>query len=189
MDFKNICSKIKNNIYSMKKKRYFLPFSLIILSLIDPNCRNNTFLYIFIVFTSSLIILFNFPILVTWYNSKPLYYDELYVDSTKLPSLKLSEEKKRYYKTAYKIILTIYDSILIAVISNYWFFKTKSTSSYYEIIGITGGILQIFHVLYIFTGTIILNIIKYFINNTHKIAVINEDDVLNIINQNSEIEN
>jgi hypothetical protein len=69
-------------------------------------------------------------------------------------------------------LLTIYDSIMIAMISNYWLMKTKDATSYYEIIGITGGILQIFHVLNLFTGTVILYAIKHMITNESKILPI-----------------
>lgn len=180
------CKSFFNNSYnyinSLKKVRFLLPITLISFCLIDENVRNNPGLYIFIVFITSLIILINFPLIVTWSNSKPLYYDELYIDNSKLPSLKLSDDSKRYYKKAYKIILTIYDSLIIALISNYWFFKTKNAKSYYEIIGVTGGILQIFHILNLLTGTIVLYVIKYFINNTHKIAISNDEEfVENVI--------
>tara|TARA_Y100000813_G_C24071999_1_gene309200 strand:+ start:248 stop:739 length:492 start_codon:yes stop_codon:yes gene_type:complete len=119
-----------------------------------------------------MILFLNFPILVTWSNTKPLYYDDLYLDSEKLPSLKLPDYKKKSYKKLYKILLTIYDSIMIAMISNYWLMKTKDATSYYEIIGITGGILQIFHVLNLFTGTVILYAIKHMITNESKILPI-----------------
>tara|TARA_B100001248_G_scaffold252964_1_gene229703 strand:+ start:420 stop:911 length:492 start_codon:yes stop_codon:yes gene_type:complete len=119
-----------------------------------------------------MILFLNFPILVTWSNTKPLYYDDLYLDSEKLPSLKLPDYKKKSYKKLYKILLTIYDSIMIAMISNYWLMKTKDATSYYEIIGITGGILQIFHVLNLFTGTVILYVIKHMITNESKILPI-----------------
>ena len=58
---------------------------------------------------------------------------------------------------------------MISVISNYWVIKTRGTSSLYEIFGITGGILQIFHVLNLFTGTVLLYCIKHMINNESKI--------------------
>jgi len=107
--------------------------------------------------------------LVTWTNSKPLYYDDLYLDSKKLPSLSLSDDKKKSYKKLYKIVLTLYNSVMISIISNYWVIKTRGTSSLYEIFGITGGILQIFHVLNLFTGTVLLYCIKHMINNESKI--------------------
>ena len=121
------------------------------------------------------VLLINFPLLVTWFNSKPLYYDELFIDSNNLPTMKLTEDKKKYYKSTYKLLLTVFDSMLISLISNYWFFKTKTASSSYEIIGITGGILQIFHILNHFMGSVVLNVMRYFINNNHKIAISNDD--------------
>ena len=71
----NFFNKCIEKICTYNKERYLLPFTLIILTLIDEECRNNTFLYIFIVFSSSYIFFINFPELVTWYSCKPLYYD------------------------------------------------------------------------------------------------------------------
>lgn len=169
----NFFNKCIEKICTYNKERYLLPFSLILLALIDEECRNNAFIYIFIVFSSSYIILVNFPGLVTWYSCKPLYYDELFIDMSKFPSLKISDDKKNHYKQIYKNILTFYDSLIISLISNYWFFKTENANSYYEIIGITGGILQIFHILNQLTGTTILYVVKCMINNNHRIAITN----------------
>ena len=87
------------------------------------------------------------------------------ITTNTIAEIKLPDYKKKSYKKLYKILLTIYDSIMIAMISNYWLMKTKDATSYYEIIGITGGILQLFHVLNLFTGTVILYAIKHMITN------------------------
>tara|TARA_B100001175_G_C19287084_1_gene531724 strand:- start:310 stop:768 length:459 start_codon:yes stop_codon:yes gene_type:complete len=107
----------------------------------------------------------NFPILVTWTKSKPIYIEELFIDSGKIPLLKLDDETKQAYKKIYNYILIFTNSILVSLLSNYWFYKTQTEKSFYEIIGVTGGILQVFHLLNIMTGTVTLYSIKYYIKN------------------------
>lgn len=168
----NICQEFKKNIFIQKKERYLLPLLFISLLLFDENLLYNPIAFMLIIFFCCIILFMNFPILVTWTNSKPLYYDDLYLDSQKLPSLSLSDSKKKSYKKLYKLSLTIIDSIMISVISNYWVVKTKGSTSFYEVFGITGGILQIFHVLNLFIGTVLLYSIKHMINNESKIMPI-----------------
>ena len=74
-----------NSFKNMKKRRLLLPFLFIFLLLFDKSILYNTPAFLFIVFICSMIIFFNFPRLVTWSNTKPLYYDDLYLDSEKLP--------------------------------------------------------------------------------------------------------
>jgi len=186
------CTDISKFIIKQKKQRLMLPLIFISLLLLDKNILYDTTSFIIIIFVCCMILFLNFPILVTWSNTKPLYYDDLYLDSEKLPSLKLPDHKKKSYKKLYKILLTIYDSIMIAMISNYWLVKTKEITSYYEIIGITGGILQIFHVLNLFTGTVILYVIKHMITNESKIIpILNRlpsDDNFDLANQFDELD-
>lgn len=181
----------KNSFKNIKKRRLLLPLLFILFIFFDESVLYNTAAFLFIVFFCCMIIFFNFPILVTWSNTKPLYYDDLYLDSDKLPSLLLPDYKKKSYKKLYKLFLTVYDSIMISLISNYWLVKTNGTYSFYEIVGITGGILQIFHVLNLFTGTIILYAIKHYITSDSKIIPIlnrlpSDDniDTINILDNN-----
>ena len=169
----NTCSNIKCKLnyylYKIKRERFFLPLIALIFLVFDEKILYNPAAFMTIIFICCIILFVNFPILVTWTNSKPLYYDDLYLDSKKLPSLSLAFDMKKSYKKLYKIVLTLYNSVMISIISNYWVIKTRGTSSLYEIFGITGGILQIFHVLNLFTGTVLLYCIKHMINNESKI--------------------
>tara|TARA_Y100000816_G_scaffold290704_1_gene280061 strand:- start:2988 stop:3380 length:393 start_codon:yes stop_codon:yes gene_type:complete len=113
----------------------------------------------------ALIIYWNFPILVTFSNSKPLYYEDLFLNTAELPLLEISEEKKETFTKAYTWILIITNSILTAILSDYWAYKTKETSSFFEIVGVSGGILKIFQILNHYTGVVTLRIIKCNIAN------------------------
>ena len=193
----NFPTDLSNNCYNLlkipKKRRYLLPFLGIIFLFFDNDILYNTYSFTTIIFTCCMILFINFPILVTWSNTKPLYYDDLYLDSEKLPSLTLPEYKKKSYKKLYKIVLTIYDSIMISFIGNYWLIKTKDAVSFYEIVGITGGILQIFHILNLFTGTIILYIIKHIITKDSKVIPIlnrlpSDDDIYSGLDIDNELD-
>tara|TARA_Y100000992_G_scaffold107954_1_gene70302 strand:+ start:288 stop:680 length:393 start_codon:yes stop_codon:yes gene_type:complete len=113
----------------------------------------------------SLIVYWNFPILVTFSNSKPLYYEDLFLNTAELPIIEISEEKKETFTKAYTWILIITNSILTSILSDYWAYKTKETSSFFEIVGVSGGILKIFQILNHYTGVVTLRLIKCNIAN------------------------
>lgn len=144
-------------------KRFFLPLLFILWILFIPKYRIvNTSSTVFVM---SLILYWNFPILVTFSNSKPLYYEDLFLNTAELPILEISEEKKETFTRAYTWILIITNSILTALLSDYWAYKTKETSSFFEIVGVSGGILKIFQILNHYTGVVTLRIIKCNIAN------------------------
>ena len=144
-------------------KRCFLPLLLILWILFIPKYRLiNTSSTVFVM---SLIVYWNFPILVTFSNSKPLYYEDLFLNTAELPIIEISEEKKETFTKAYTWILIITNSILTSILSDYWAYKTKETSSFFEIVGVSGGILKIFQILNHYTGVVTLRIIKCNISN------------------------
>ena len=131
--------------------------------LLDKDLYNDYIFISFISFFSSIVIFSNFPIIVTWNNEKPIYYEDLYIDLEKLPVIELEENQKNTYKKVYTRTLIISNSILISVLICYWKFRTEGSNSF-EMMGVTGGILQIASMFNIFSGRIILYLIKRFIN-------------------------
>ncbi len=152
--------------YNFKRKdikRLFLPLLFVLWIFFLPKYRFiNTSSTVFFM---ALIIYWNFPILVTFSNSKPLYYEDLFLNTAELPLLEISEEKKETFTKAYTWILIVTNSILTAILSDYWAYKTKETSSFFEIVGVSGGILKIFQILNHYTGVVTLRIIKCNIAN------------------------
>lgn len=152
--------------FNFKKKhikRCFLPLLFILWILFIPKYRIiNTSSTVFVM---SLIVYWNFPILVTFSNSKPLYYEDLFLNTAELPIIEISEEKKETFTKAYTWILIITNSILTSILSDYWAYKTKETSSFFEIVGVSGGILKIFQILNHYTGVVTLRLIKCNIAN------------------------
>ena len=144
-------------------------FSLPILStsalLVDTKIHNNTIYVSLIVFLCSLVMFGNFPLLVTINNSKPTYYEDLYIDSHKIPTIDLSDKQKEVYKSAYHAILVFSNSLLMCAIANYWLFKTNHVTSYYEIVGIIGGLLKIAGSINHSTGRMSVYIIRTCMRN------------------------
>lgn len=148
-------------IRSVKPKRYlFLCFNVGFI-LIEKEYRNNDYIFCSIIFIMCMIVFINFPSLVLWYNLKPLYYDEMNIDFEKLPKLEGFEIIKKRYKNYFSYVLMVSNSSLIAILMNYWFIKTKDLESSYEVIGVTGGILQVFQLVNLCSGTTTLYMMKY----------------------------
>jgi hypothetical protein len=82
-----------------------------------------------------------------------------------IPTIALSDKQKDIYKSAYHAILVFSNSLLMCAIANYWLFKTSSVTSYYEIVGIIGGLLKIAGSINHSTGRMSIYIIRSCIRN------------------------
>tara|TARA_Y100000816_G_scaffold77983_2_gene52990 strand:- start:11990 stop:12559 length:570 start_codon:yes stop_codon:yes gene_type:complete len=143
-------------------ERYSLLSLAFLFLLLDKNYYNDYLFVSFISFFSSFVIFCNFPFIITWNNAKPIYYEELYIDSSQLPEFPLDDEKKEVYLKFYTRALILSCSIFVSILTSYWKFRTEDRSSI-EIIGITGGLLQMATILNNLTGRCILYCIRTFI--------------------------
>ena len=144
-------------------KRFLLPFMGIISLLYFEEVRN--FLYIpFIISPACFILFWNFPKLVYFTNSKPLYYEDLFIDTKKLPNHDVSPAIKKKFRRIVRWSLIITNSIFIGGLSEYWLYRTDGDHTYIEIIGITGGIIKVFQFINNFIGCIILLLIRKQVN-------------------------
>ena len=106
---KNKCSEFVSLLGMLSNKKY-----------------SKDYLVVFIIFFAVSIAFYsNFEMFATWNNSKPLYYEDLYIDYKKLPVITLSENQKKVYKKTYTRILIISNSLLTSAIIVYWIFKKK----------------------------------------------------------------
>lgn len=154
---------IRCNMERKHAKRFFLPLLFVLWIFFLPPYKylsSST-----VIFFMALILYWNFPLLVTFSNSKPLYYEDLFLNTSELPILEIAEEKKEMFTKAYTWILIITNSILTSLLSEYWIYKTKDTSSVFEIVGVSGGILKIFQIINHYTGVVTLRIIRINISN------------------------
>jgi hypothetical protein len=127
-----------------------------------------------IIFIDAVIIYYNFPLLVTYNSTKPLYYEDLFVDRNKIPSLDIDINTKQTFKNYFTWFLIFTNSLLTTGLYNYWLFKTQGSNSFYEIIGITGGILKIFQMINHYSAISALYLIKKSIRS--KIYTENDND-------------
>lgn len=149
-DANSLCKKCKCSI-----KRILFPL-VGIPGLISLNYFQN-FIYIpLFIFFSAVIFFWNFPSILIFNNKKPIYYDELFLDIKKAPQLDIDEAIQTKYKNRFMRILIITNSLLLAGLSDYWLYRTRESTSYIEIAGITGGILKLFQYINITVGNIIL---------------------------------
>ena len=65
-------------------------------------------------------------------------------------------------------MLIVTNSLLVAALGDYWLYRTLSTNTTFEIIGITGGIIKIFQMLNINISILILKVLKRIIRNENK---------------------
>ena len=112
-----------------------------------------------------LIPIMNFPILVVHSSLKPTYFGkDLFIDSGRLPYLDLTLKEKKEFLINIKWLLIFLYSLLSAALSDYWLFKTQNSTSYFEILGVTGGILKIFQMIASIGG-------GFFLSKTRKRAL------------------
>ena len=152
-----MCRKLKN----IPKKRYALPFMAIFALLYFEEVRNFTYLPLVFSF-GSFIIFWNFPQLVYETASRPLYYEDIFIDEKKLPNYDVSIELKNKFKNILLRVLIITNSLLVGGLSDYWLYKTSGVkmANYMEIIGMTGGIIKIFQIINNVIAKIMLKIVR-----------------------------
>ena len=144
---------------SVAPKRFLLPFIGIIGLLYFEEVRN--FLYVpFVVGPSFFILFWNFPQLVYFTNSKPLYYEDLFVDEKKLPNYDVSPAIKKKCQKILFWSLIVSNSLFAGGLSEYWLYRTHDSTTYMEIIGITGGIIKVFQFINNFIGRLMMLIIR-----------------------------
>ena len=159
-----ICEKsLLDIIFKIQTPRFFLPFILLTFTLLINNNHNNYVLLSLFTFFDSIIILSNFNSLVTMSNAKPLYFEDLYIDTGRLPIIQLNEKRKELYKKIYTRILILSNSVLMTALVCYWRSKITNVSGIIEIIGITGGLIEIATCFNSFIGKLCLFIIKKYI--------------------------
>lgn len=161
------------------KKRFALPFIGVFVLLILEEVRN--FMYLPIVFSfGSFIIFWNFPFLVYESASRPLYYEDIFIDEKKLPNYEISDELKNKFKSILLWVLIITNSLLVGALSDYWLFKSTEVnkSNYIEIIGMTGGIIKIFQIVNNGVAKIMLKIVKDKIKRENVLVQAKENEII-----------
>ena len=140
-------------------KRYFLPLIGVFALAALPEFRN--FVYLPIIITFGFLILFwNFPWIVYYTASKPLYYQDLFIDEKKLPNYDVDDSIKYKFKMILETVLIISNALLTGALADYYLYKTIGNEGYIEILGITGGIIKIFQMINNTISRLMLKILK-----------------------------
>ena len=153
----SICS------YRIPIKRFFLPLVGSMGFVILPIFQ--TYMYLpWLVFLTFFVIFWNFPCIITFMNSKPLYYEDLFIAGSTEPVQTINPNVRRKFECAFEWSLIFTNSLFTAALSEYWLYQTGSAQSYVEILGVTGGILKIFQAINHINGGMILHITRSLID-------------------------
>lgn len=155
-----------------------------------------TYVYIPIIsFICSLVLFWNYPILILFTNSRPMYYEDLFIYDWNVKYINIEKNIKNRFENIFNIILIISNSIFISALSDYLFYETKEKTSYIEVIGITGGIFKIFQIVNHINGSILLYITRRILLNkikkeksielTQNVGVIKNNDSNSIVGINN----
>ena len=125
------CSKL--SCKNIKYKRYLLPFILTPAFAIYPEILNFYYFPLVVGF-SAFILFWNFPKLVYYTASRPLYYEDLFIDQTKLPNYDVSDDIKNKFQCILEWVLIITNTLLVAGLSDWWLYKTNNNFLLFEIV-------------------------------------------------------
>jgi len=140
-------------------KRYFLPLIGVFALSALPELQN--FVYLPLIITFGFLILFwNFPWIVYYTASKPLYYQDLFIDEKKLPNYDVDDSIKYKFKMILESVLIISNALLTGALADYYLYKTTGAEGYIEILGVTGGIIKIFQMINNSISRFMLKILK-----------------------------
>ena len=153
---------------NIQTSRWFLPSVCILGVVVIEDVRN--YMYLPLIFTYvGFVFFWNFPSLAYFSNSKPLYYEDLFIDTNKLPNYEVSRNIKKKFNKILQWVLIVITSFCVCALSDFWLYKATNVSSVVEFIGITGGILKIFQIVNnIISGGLIYIIRHYVIIESKK---------------------
>ena len=171
---------------SVKYKRV----SLLLLSLLgllwhSDIAQQNYYAAPAIVFTCAFVLFWNFPIFVLFINSRPLYYEDLFLKDTSVPLTGLTTRVREKFENRFQTVLIFTNSMFTAALADYWLYQFSDATaetgnvSIVGLMGITGGIIKIFQLVNHTSGSILLYCTRKAIieeNNTHSIELVDITD-------------
>jgi len=157
----------KTSCKEISCKRYFLPLILTPAAAIHPDVFN-FYYFPLVVGLSAFILFWNFPRIVYYTASRPLYYEDLFIDEKKLPNYDVSIKLKNKFKCILEWVLIITNTLLVAGLSDWWLYKTLDNMNVMEVVGITGGIIKMFQLVNNTISRIMLKILRKRIKKENK---------------------
>ena len=112
----------------LKIKRIFFPLFFGIVFIFFEEARN--VIYLPLITSSCFFIFFwNFPSFVYYTASKPLYYQDIFIDEKKLPNYNVSQKIKKKFECIFIWVLIILNTLLVGGLSELWLYKYKKNNS------------------------------------------------------------
>ena len=170
------CANTRNNKHcccNILIKRWFLPLIAVVLLFFYEEVRNVIYLPLITSFVF-FILFWNFPIIVYHTASRPLYYEDLFIDEKKLPNYEVEETIKSKFQCILQWVLIITNTLLVGALSEYWFYKLNKNNSWIEILGVTGGIIKIFQIANNTIVKIMLQILRHYVKKENKQYTLNQ---------------
>lgn len=158
----------KTSCRDIRCKRYFLPLIFTPVAAIHPEIFN-FYYFPLVVGLSAFILFWNFPKLVYYTASRPLYYEDLFIDASKLPNYDVSSSIKKHFQLILEWVLIISNTLLVMALSDYWLYKTIDHFTIIEIVGITGGIIKVFQTINNTISRLMLKFLRKQVKNENKI--------------------
>jgi len=157
----------RSSCKDIKCKRYFLPLIFTPAAAWHPEVFNFYYFPLVVGF-SAFILFWNFPKIVYYTASRPLYYEDLFIDEKKLPNYEVSTKLKKKFQCILEWILIITNTLLVAGLSDWWLYKTLDNLNVMEVVGITGGIIKMFQMVNNTISRIMLKILRKNIKRENK---------------------
>ena len=146
---------------------------------LDKEIQN--YIYIpLVIFVCAYVIFWNFPVLILFTNSRPLYYEDLFIADWNVKLLDINDVVRKRFETRFQCILIFSNSIFCAALADYWLYELldKQDYSYVGLLGITGGIVKIFQFINHCSGSILLACTRRaLIKNSKKRALENPERI------------
>ena len=149
----------KTSCKDIKCKRYFLPLIFTPVAALHPEVFNFYYFPLVVGF-SAFILFWNFPKIVYYTASRPLYYEDLFIDEKKLPNYDVSNTLKEKFQCILEWMLIITNTLLVAGLSEWWLYKTSQNLNVMELVGITGGIIKMFQLVNNTISRVMLKILR-----------------------------
>jgi hypothetical protein len=121
---------------------------------------------------SALIIFLNFPSIVIFLHSRPIYYDDLIMKNYEGEGYIYNEDFRKKYQKIFQWIVSVSSSLMVAFTVELWFFRDSMFNSAsstedkafnaFVILGVIGGLLRIYYGAAMLLGKLLLVLLKRF---------------------------
>jgi hypothetical protein len=122
---------------------------------------------------SAMIVFLNFPTIVIFLHSRPIYFDDLIIKNYEGEGYFYDDSFRQKYQRVFKWIASITSSLMIVLTVELWFFrdsmfqndqandstKGKAVNSF-VVLGVIGGMLRIYYAATMMIGRLLLTILK-----------------------------